>query len=256
MHRAADPSPSVSIHAELLTREQGKYAGAKGNLFGIEVIHFYAEEGRRLAVRSGPHRAIFATSSRRPVGVVGGGSFPELPSRPLCLEGRPPFWRPRRCTLVAAAMRRRAHWHGCAMFCRCRPSGGRAERYSRNRGESAPHWPNTWHPHDNRHSIGSGRAVDHARGRAIWRLSTGVRRQCPFIVLDDADPAEAAAAAVRRSSSMGQICIVVNRILGRKAATSASSKRSSKKPGGSGLVTASTRACFTVLSCTKVCAAA
>jgi acyl-CoA reductase-like NAD-dependent aldehyde dehydrogenase len=48
----------------------------------------------------------------------------------------------------------------------------------------------------------------------LKRLSLELGGQCPFIVLDDADPEEAAAAAARRSfSNMGQICIAVNRIL-------------------------------------------
>ena len=46
------------------------------------------------------------------------------------------------------------------------------------------------------------------------RLSLELGGQTPFVVLDDADIAEAAAAAARRSfSNMGQICISVNRIL-------------------------------------------
>ena len=46
------------------------------------------------------------------------------------------------------------------------------------------------------------------------RLQLELGGQCPFIVLDDADVAEAAAAAARVAfSNMGQICIAVNRIL-------------------------------------------
>ncbi len=53
-----------------------------------------------------------------------------------------------------------------------------------------------------------------AAADTMKRLSLELGGQCPFIVLDDADVAEAASAAARRSfSNMGQICIAVNRIL-------------------------------------------
>jgi acyl-CoA reductase-like NAD-dependent aldehyde dehydrogenase len=48
----------------------------------------------------------------------------------------------------------------------------------------------------------------------LKRLSLELAGQCPFVVLDDANLEEAAAAAARRSfSNMGQICIAVNRII-------------------------------------------
>jgi acyl-CoA reductase-like NAD-dependent aldehyde dehydrogenase len=53
-----------------------------------------------------------------------------------------------------------------------------------------------------------------AAADTMKRLTLELGGQCPFVVLDDADVAEAAAAAARRSfSNMGQICIAVNRIL-------------------------------------------
>ena len=46
------------------------------------------------------------------------------------------------------------------------------------------------------------------------RLTLELGGHCPFVVLGDADIADAASAAARRSfSNMGQICIAVNRIL-------------------------------------------
>jgi acyl-CoA reductase-like NAD-dependent aldehyde dehydrogenase len=63
-------------------------------------------------------------------------------------------------------------------------------------------------------SIPAGQSIMRAASGNLKRLSLELGGQCPFVVLDDADPEEAAAAAARRSfSNMGQICIAVNRIL-------------------------------------------
>ena len=63
-------------------------------------------------------------------------------------------------------------------------------------------------------SIAAGQSMMRAAADTMKRLTLELGGQCPFVVLDDADVAEAAAAAARRSfSNMGQICIAVNRIL-------------------------------------------
>ena len=63
-------------------------------------------------------------------------------------------------------------------------------------------------------STAAGQSIMRAAADTMKRLSLELGGQCPFIVLDDADVAEAASAAARRSfSNMGQICIAVNRIL-------------------------------------------
>jgi succinate-semialdehyde dehydrogenase/glutarate-semialdehyde dehydrogenase len=63
-------------------------------------------------------------------------------------------------------------------------------------------------------SVAAGQSIMRAAADGMKRLSLELGGQCPFIVLDDADIADAAAAAARRSfSNMGQICIAVNRIL-------------------------------------------
>ena len=62
-------------------------------------------------------------------------------------------------------------------------------------------------------STAAGQSIMRAAGDTMKRLSLELGGQSPFIVLDDADIAEAASAAARRSfSNMGQICIAVNRI--------------------------------------------
>ena len=63
-------------------------------------------------------------------------------------------------------------------------------------------------------SVAAGQSMMRAAADTMKRLTLELGGQCPFVVLDDADVAEAAAAAARRSfSNMGQICIAVNRIL-------------------------------------------
>ncbi|MFN2629630.1 MAG: aldehyde dehydrogenase [Gaiellaceae bacterium] len=63
-------------------------------------------------------------------------------------------------------------------------------------------------------STQTGRLIMAVAARTLKRLTLELGGQTPFIVLDDADLEEAAAAAVRRSfSNMGQICIAVNRVL-------------------------------------------
>jgi acyl-CoA reductase-like NAD-dependent aldehyde dehydrogenase len=63
-------------------------------------------------------------------------------------------------------------------------------------------------------STATGRAVMRAASHGVKRLSLELGGHTPFVVLDDADLADAVAACTRRSfSNMGQICIAVNRVL-------------------------------------------
>jgi acyl-CoA reductase-like NAD-dependent aldehyde dehydrogenase len=63
-------------------------------------------------------------------------------------------------------------------------------------------------------STAAGKSIMRAASETLKRLSLELGGQCPFVVLDDANVEEAAAAAGRRSfSNMGQICIAVNRII-------------------------------------------
>ncbi|MFX4593151.1 aldehyde dehydrogenase family protein, partial [Acinetobacter baumannii] len=47
-------------------------------------------------------------------------------------------------------------------------------------------------------SVPAGQSIMRAAAGNLKRLSLELGGQCPFVVLDDADPAEAAAAAARR----------------------------------------------------------
>ena len=63
-------------------------------------------------------------------------------------------------------------------------------------------------------SVATGQAVVRASAARLPRLLLELGGHAPFVVLDDADVAEAAVAAARRSfSNMGQICIAVNRVI-------------------------------------------
>ena len=63
-------------------------------------------------------------------------------------------------------------------------------------------------------STSAGQSMMRAAAETLKRLTLELGGHCPFVVLGDADIAEAASAAARRSfSNMGQICIAVNRIL-------------------------------------------
>jgi succinate-semialdehyde dehydrogenase / glutarate-semialdehyde dehydrogenase len=76
LHRAADLIlERLPALAELLTREQGKpIPDAEKELrFGVEVIRYYTEEGRRIggAIRASPRNDIRTLVVSSPVGVVG-----------------------------------------------------------------------------------------------------------------------------------------------------------------------------------------
>ena len=63
-------------------------------------------------------------------------------------------------------------------------------------------------------STRTGQAIMRGAADGMKRVSLELGGHTPFVVLDDGDVEEAAAAAARRSfSNMGQICIAVNRVL-------------------------------------------
>ena len=76
LHRAADLiEERLAAIADLLTREQGKPIpdAEKEIRFGVEVIRYYAEEGRRIggSIRASSRRDIRSLVVSSPVGVVG-----------------------------------------------------------------------------------------------------------------------------------------------------------------------------------------
>lgn len=221
LHRAAGLiEERVETIAEMLTREQGKPIpdSRKEILFGVEVIRYYAEEGRRLggSIRPASRADIRNLVTTAPVGVVAGivpWNYPvdlyAWKVAPVLAAG---------CTLVVKPPHETPLAIG--MVAQCFVDAGLP-------GGVLNDIPGTGlevgaalaeHPGvamiTATASIPAGQSIMRAAANNLKRLSLELGGQCPFIVLDDADPVEAAAAAARRSfSNMGQICIAVNRIL-------------------------------------------
>jgi succinate-semialdehyde dehydrogenase/glutarate-semialdehyde dehydrogenase len=104
LHRAADlVAQRVDTIAETLTREQGKPIpdSRKEILFGVEVIRFYAEEGRRLggSIRPASRADIRNLVTSAPVGVVAGIIPWNYPVDLYCWKVAPALAAG--CTLVA-----------------------------------------------------------------------------------------------------------------------------------------------------------
>jgi succinate-semialdehyde dehydrogenase/glutarate-semialdehyde dehydrogenase len=221
LHRAADlVAERVDAIAETLTREQGKPVpdARKEILFGVEVIRFYAEEGRRLggSIRPASRADIRNLVMTAPVGVVGGiipWNYPvdlyTWKVAPVLAAG---------CTLVVKPPHETPLAVG--MVVQCFADAGLPTGVLNDLPGTGPEVGAALAEHPGIRmitataSVPAGQSIMRAAAGNLKRLSLELGGQCPFIVLDDADPAEAAAAAARRSfSNMGQICIAVNRIL-------------------------------------------
>ncbi len=221
IHRAADLIEArIDKIAEMLTREQGKPIpdAKKETAFGIEVLRYYAEEGRRLdgslrpAVRSDIRNVVFSA----PVGVAAAivpWNYPvdlytwkigPALAAGCCVVAKPPHNTPLAIGMVVD----------------CFAQAGLPPGVLNDLPGTGPEagQPLIEHPLVRivaaTSSTAVGQAIMHAAARDMKRVSLELGGQTPFIVLDDADIAEAAAGAARRSfSNMGQICISVNRIL-------------------------------------------
>lgn len=221
MHRAADLiAERIDQIAEVLTREQGKPVpdSKKEIAFGIEVIRYYAEEGRRIhgSLRPGSRGDIRNIVTSHPVGVVAGiipWNYPvdlyAWKVAPVLAAG---------CVLVAKPPHETPLAIG--MVVQCFEEAGLPAGVLNDIPGTGPEVGAALSAHNDVNmitataSVPAGQAIMRASAGNLKRLSLELGGQCPFVVLDDADPVEAAAAAARRSfSNMGQICIAVNRIL-------------------------------------------
>ncbi|MBL0373850.1 aldehyde dehydrogenase family protein [Rhizobium sp. KVB221] len=221
MHRAADLiAERIDAIAELLTREQGKPVpdSKKEIAFGIEVIRYYAEEGRRVhgSLRPGSRADIRNIVTSHPVGVVAGivpWNYPvdlyAWKVAPVLAAGCVLIVKPPHETPLAIGM-----------VVKCFEEAGLPAGVLNDIPGTGPEVGAALSAHNGIHmitataSVPAGQAIMRASAGNLKRLSLELGGQCPFVVLDDADPVEAAAAAARRSfSNMGQICIAVNRIL-------------------------------------------
>ena len=214
--RIVDQAEQIAV---VLTREQGKPVpdSRKEILFGAEVLHYYAEEARRLSgsVRASVRSDVRSIVGYAPVGVVAAIVPWNYPVDLYCWKvapalaagcavvAKPPPETPLAIAQVVDCLHQAGVPSGVLADL---PGGGEV-------GESL-----VTHP-DVRlitvtASTATGRAVMRAASDGLKRLSLELGGHTPLIVLDDADIEEAAAGALRRSfSNMGQICIAVNRVL-------------------------------------------
>jgi acyl-CoA reductase-like NAD-dependent aldehyde dehydrogenase len=221
LHRAADLiGERIDQIADLLTREQGKPVpdSKKEIAFGVEVIRYYAEEGRRVhgSLRPAARADIRNIVTNHPLGVVAGiipWNYPvdlyAWKVAPVLAAG---------CVLIAKPPHETPLAIG--MVVQCFADAGLPAGVLNDIPGTGPDVGAALSAHPGIQmitataSVPAGQAIMRAAAGNLKRLSLELGGQCPFLVLDDADPVEAAAAAARRSfSNMGQICIAVNRII-------------------------------------------
>ena len=221
LHRAAkliiERLPTI---AEVLTREQGKPIpdSEKEICFGVEVIRYYAEEGRRVggSLRPSSRGDIRSLVVSSPIGVVGAITPWNYPVDVYAWKLGPALAAG--CTMVVKPPHETPLAVG--MVAQCFADAGLPAGVLSDVPGTGPEAGAALAAHPEVRMItatastAAGQSMMRAAADTMKRLTLELGGQCPFVVLDDADIAEAAAAAARRSfSNMGQICIAVNRIL-------------------------------------------
>jgi acyl-CoA reductase-like NAD-dependent aldehyde dehydrogenase len=221
LHRAADLIEArVAGIADLLTREQGKPIpdAEKEIRFGIEVIRYYAEEGRRIegGLRASSRSDIRSLVVSSPVGVVGAITPWNYPVDLYAWKVAPALAAG--CALVVKPPHETPLASG--EIVRCFEEAGLPPGVLNDAPGSGPVAGAALAAHPDIRmmtataSVAAGQSIMRAGAETMKRLLLELGGQSPFVVLEGADVSEAAAAAARRSfSNMGQICIAVNRIL-------------------------------------------
>ena len=221
LHRAADLiAERLAVIADLLTREQGKPIpdAEKEIRFGVEVIRYYAEEGRRIggSIRASSRDDIRSLVVSSPVGVVGAITPWNYPVDIYAWKLGPALAAG--CTLVVKPPHETPLAVG--LIAQCFADAGLPPGVLNDLPGTGPEAAAALAAHPDIRMItatastAAGQSIMRAAADGMKRLTLELGGQCPFIVLDDADIGEAATAAARRSfSNMGQICIAVNRIL-------------------------------------------
>lgn len=221
LHRAADLIVErLDAVADLLTREQGKplLDAVKEIRFGVEVIRYYAEEGRRIggSIRASSRSDVRSLVVTAPVGVVGAITPWNYPVDIYAWKVGPALAAG--CTLVVKPPPETPL--AIALVVQCFADAGLPDGVLNDLPGSGPEAGAALAAHPDVRMItatastAAGKSIMRAASDTLKRLSLELGGQCPFIVLDDANVGEAAAAAARRSfSNMGQICIAVNRII-------------------------------------------
>ena len=210
--------------AELLTREQGKPISdsRKEILFGVRVLRYYAEEGRRVygTLRPSSLNGIKNIVSYYPVGVAGAIVPWNFPVDLYCWKVGPALAAG--CPIVVKPPHETPF--AIARVVECFVEAGLPKGVLANLPGTGPEAGAALAAHPGINIISATASV--AAGQDIMRNAAGNLKRlnlelgghAPFIVLPDADIEDAARAAMRRSfSNMGQICITVNRILVHKA---------------------------------------
>lgn len=221
LHRAADLiAARLGAIALMLTREQGKPIpdAAKEIGFGIEVLRYYAEEGRRIggALRPSSRSDVRNIVYSQPTGVVGAIVPWNYPVDLYCWKIGPALAAG--CSMVTKPPHETPL--AIAMVVECLAEAGLPPGVLNDLPGTGAEAGAALAAHPDVRvvaataSVAAGQSIMRAAAQDMKRLSLELGGQCPFIVLEDADIAEAASAATRRSfSNMGQICISVNRIL-------------------------------------------
>lgn len=220
LHRAAELVVQRADEiAVMLTREQGKPIpdSRKEILFGADVLHYYAEEGRRQggSIRPSVRPDIRSLVSWAPVGVVAAIVPWNYPVDLYCWKIGPALAAGNAVVVKPPAETPFA----VGLLAQCLADAGLpAGILADLPGALDAGKRLSSHPHIDMitatASTRTGQSLMRAAADTLKKLSLELGGQCPFIVLDDADVQEAATAAARRSfSNAGQICIAVNRIL-------------------------------------------
>jgi len=221
LHRAADRVEARAEEiAEILTREQGKPLcdSRKEIGFGIQVIRYYAEEGRRKfgSLRPSSQPNVKNVVSYFPVGVVGAIVPWNYPVDLYCWKVAPALAAG--CPIVVKPPHETPF--AIAMVLACFVEAGLPSGVLANLPGTGPEAGAALARHPDvacisaTASVAAGQDIMRNAAGNLKRLSLELGGHSPFIVLPDADVEAAAKAAMRRSfSNMGQICITVNRIL-------------------------------------------
>lgn len=220
LHRAADLiEERVEAIARTLTLEQGKPVpdSRKEILFGVRVLRYYAEEGRRVSgsLRQSVRADVKSVVDYEPVGVVGAIVPWNYPVDLYMWKVAPALAAG--CAVVAKPPLETPLAIGETVRC-FQDAGLPAGVLADLPGGADAGQALVTHPEVSlitvTASVDTGRAIMRAAADGVKRLSLELGGHTPFVVLDDADLDDAVAAALRRSySNMGQICIAVNRIL-------------------------------------------
>lgn len=213
------------IHAErdeiarVLTLEQGKPIpdALKEIDFGVKVLRYYAEEGRRLGgeLRATADPNIKSVVSRQPIGVVAAIVPWNYPVDLYCWKVGPALAAG--CPIVVKPPHETPF--AIARIVDCLNAAGVPRGVLASLPGTGPVAGAALSAHPDVEALSATASI--AAGQDIARRAAGNLKRvilelgghAPFIVLDDADIDAAVAAAHRRSfSNMGQICIAVNRI--------------------------------------------